>query len=280
MPVIVSLKGGLGNQLFQWASGYALSSKYSKELYIDTSFFDNQPDLNSVRKYSLNKIGINHKIINPGYIVKFFINIAKLTLFIKRIANKLFNSRFDLNGVVIHLFGFIFLYGDFQSERYFVDFSSEIKGLLRGYFREVCKHKIPNSIYKEKKTVIQLRRGDYLLSNNRAILGLLSDTYFSRALQCVDKNSKVYLVSDSDEYLTDVFGSSKEISYYNSGELGDFCLMISADCLIISNSTFAWWAGFLSSNEVIAPNPWYRNLNSDLSNFPIEWRRLNSDFEE
>ena len=203
---------------------------------------------------------------------------ARLILFTKRKINQKFDLHLSSDSVTISLFNFVFLYGDFQSGKYFMGFECEIKDFLRKCFLEACKREVPKNVRKEKKTVVQLRRGDYTLKNNKETIGLLSDTYFNKALKHA-KRENIYLVSDSGEYPVGFFDKKYQISHYSAGELGDFCLMMSADCLIVSNSTFAWWAGFLSGNEVIAPSPWYRELNSDLGKFPSEWRRLNSTFE-
>ena len=40
--IVSKLKGGLANQMFQWAYAKRLSLKYNKDLYIDTSFYQNQ----------------------------------------------------------------------------------------------------------------------------------------------------------------------------------------------------------------------------------------------
>jgi len=59
--IIIKIQGGLCNQLFQWAYGYALSKEH--DVYFDTSFFDNQNIMSpvSIRDYELPKI-INKEI--------------------------------------------------------------------------------------------------------------------------------------------------------------------------------------------------------------------------
>ena len=52
--IIIRLKGGLGNQLFQYAYGIYMSKKYRLPLKFDKSNF-----INSSRKYSLGWFNIN-----------------------------------------------------------------------------------------------------------------------------------------------------------------------------------------------------------------------------
>lgn len=40
--IIVRLWGGLGNQMFQYACGYALAKKNNTNLLLDTRFFTNK----------------------------------------------------------------------------------------------------------------------------------------------------------------------------------------------------------------------------------------------
>lgn len=37
--VTIRIKGGLGNQLFQYAAGYALAKRMNQKLKLDSSFF-------------------------------------------------------------------------------------------------------------------------------------------------------------------------------------------------------------------------------------------------
>ena len=40
--VTIRIKGGLGNQLFQYAAGYALAKRMNQKLKLDSSFFPQQ----------------------------------------------------------------------------------------------------------------------------------------------------------------------------------------------------------------------------------------------
>jgi hypothetical protein len=62
--IIVKVTGGLGNQLFQYALGRALSSRLSCELVLDTSFYPQQ----TLRKYELNKFQIQARLATKSEI--------------------------------------------------------------------------------------------------------------------------------------------------------------------------------------------------------------------
>ena len=53
--ITVRAKGGLGNQLFQYATGYSLAKRLGQEVSIDISFFPQQ----TLRGYKLDKLNLN-----------------------------------------------------------------------------------------------------------------------------------------------------------------------------------------------------------------------------
>ena len=49
---------------------------------------------------------------------------------------------------------------------------------------------------------------------------------------------------------------------------------------IIANSTFSWWAAFLSkSNEVVSPSEFYRVGDRNLERYPMAWRQSASNWD-
>ena len=64
--IIVQLTGGLGNQLFQYAIGRALSSMSKEDLYLDISSYS----WDNIREFSLSSLLINAKIASVDDIIK------------------------------------------------------------------------------------------------------------------------------------------------------------------------------------------------------------------
>ena len=71
--VIVRAKGGLGNQLFQYAAGYSYAMRRNEKLYIDTSFYPRQ----TLRGYKLDKFNTLYESelsTSANLLVKVFCN--------------------------------------------------------------------------------------------------------------------------------------------------------------------------------------------------------------
>ena len=65
--IIVKIYGGLGNQLFQYASAKNLGLKFNHEVFIDKSWYDNIPGSNTKRTYLLDKFRLNEGYLNIKY---------------------------------------------------------------------------------------------------------------------------------------------------------------------------------------------------------------------
>src|SRR5690242_5626379 len=60
--IVVRLKGGLGNQMFQYAAGRRLAQARSVELKLDLSWFDNIGAEETPRRYELKFLNIRETI--------------------------------------------------------------------------------------------------------------------------------------------------------------------------------------------------------------------------
>ena len=79
---------------------------------------------------------------------------------------------------------------------------------------------------------------------------------FSFYEKCIDyaKPSKIYLVTDSpkDSYFSQFDKYNHEI--ISESPWGDFAFISSSDQVCAANSTFSWWAAFLSNaTKIYAP---------------------------
>ena len=86
--IIINLKGGLGNQMFQYAIGYCLSRKKNTSLYFDTRLMEehkiNPPPRNVPRDFDLDVFDIEKKLVknNDLFKVLLFSNNYRIRKFI------------------------------------------------------------------------------------------------------------------------------------------------------------------------------------------------------
>ena len=105
---------------------------------------------------------------------------------------------------------------------------------------------------------VHIRRTDYLNYQGRDIS--LPITYFQQQLDRIDDLDRyqVFFVSDELEFVKKSIRPKPNFHFVANDEITDFQLIQQADIAIISNSTFSWWAAYLSpkNNRVIAPKNW------------------------
>jgi hypothetical protein len=224
----VSLAGGLGNQLFQVAAGYAYAKKYDKNLVLDIS------------KWTA------HQGRSPDqYLNNIFSNFKYSTYHIGSVES-IHEKRFNYDPLPF-INGDVCLHGYFQSLKYFEEYKDEFIELLN----------LPD-VKVEGNLAVHIRRGDYLQFSN---IHLVCDkNYF---LHNISKfpDSKVNIFTDSPEYVKDEFGDNFNIIKSNS-ELTDLTMMSQHDNIICSNSSFSWWASLLGKekNRIIVPKIWFKNF--------------------
>ena len=134
---------------------------------------------------------------------------------------------------------------------------------------------------------IHMRFGDFLDKNIANQYGNLDENYYSKALEFfVDKNSfqdtQIQLFSDDvikgKKILADM--GCERVRTFETDSLRpaeELIIMSKYSKIIISNSTFSWWAGYLAEDSatVIAPNPLMKRSASDLSRSP-NWTYVNA----
>jgi hypothetical protein len=129
--------------------------------------------------------------------------------------------------------------------------------------------------------VIHIRGKDYI--KDRSGIGNLGSLYFSNAIEDANSsNQEVWVFTDDVEHTHRILNPLK-ISYSIIDQHNDLSaietiyLIATAKKIIISNSTFSWWAGYISSNaQVYAPKKWFKEKDDPVDLIPTSWHRLDS----
>lgn len=291
--VITHLIGGLGNQMFQYAAGRALSLAQGVPLYLDTQDFKGYTLHNG---YEMHRIfNIDTQIANTSDIRQVlgwrafdplrrklfhekFVNFRGKNLFV----DSLSAQRFNLEDMP----AYSYLMGNWQSERYFshleqvirADFS--FKKLLLGRNAELS-----DLISKTTAVSLHVRRGDIATNSiSLAIHGLCSLDYYERAIEYIaDKIPKPEFVIFSDDmpwvrenlqvdYPCHYVDHNIGIDSYNDMRLMSLC-----HHHIIANSSFSWWGAWLNPSKekiVVAPQRWFAANYNSTDIVPSSWKQI------
>ncbi|MGM1056998.1 MAG: alpha-1,2-fucosyltransferase [Bacteroidota bacterium] len=278
MKIIIS--GGLGNQMFQYALYKALRDK-GRNVTIDTSLFSYTKMHNG---FELEKcFGLTEQRTNYSswYLLKL------------RAARK-FKLKFIVYNDPLCFKEKIFktkrkyLYGSWQSEKYFDKIEDDIRNLFSFKTIDVENKKIAIEMGNQTSIAVHIRRGDY--SGNDLYAGICTEEYYSKAISLIfdkikyQKRIMFYIFSDDKEFAANFIRKYKvpsKLIEINKGvnSYKDMYLMSNCKHNIIANSSFSWWGAWLNVNPdkiVIAPNRWFGKGSEE--NYkdivPFSWEKI------
>lgn len=293
--VIVKLKGGLGNQLFEYACGrrIAIDNNLPFKLDKETGFINDFYK----RKYSLSPFNIlqnfasahdTEKIsyaLSPALIGKTIRLINKLNPFHKFYSGQERHFHFDQS--ILKPYTKVYLDGHWQSEKYFKTIEDTIR-------REFTIKEKPNAINQQyinkisesNSVSIHIRRVDFV-SDPKTFQthGTCSLEYYYSAIKKIlqrIKNPQFYIFSDDSKWARENLKLNSPTDYITHNGAGkdyeDLRLMSLCKHNILANSTFSWWGGWLNNNPVkivIAPKKWFNKKNVDTKDLiPEEWHTI------
>lgn len=282
MKRIVELKGGAGNQLFQYAFAKSfqivnddLVTLNDKNYYVESIINDPYP-----RDLFLSKLAINLEFERLDI-------RASIPERIKRRLLGDYNVKYSEKKSVFGNNKEEYLDGYWQSPYYFAPvlhlFSSDFS--VRTKFLTTRYHNAVNSI-DDKTICVHVRRGDYTEASLMKNYGLCSGEYFIAAIDRFrheNGGGNVVVFTDQYEKAAPLFDTVEDVSFACNWDLTleeEFELMRQFSYFIISNSTFSWWPAYLETfnnlcKKCIAPYPWFNNssLYCD-SIYPPNWLRL------
>ena len=293
----MQLNGGLGNQLYIVASGLAISKKFGMQLVIESSIYNNY----KLRKILFNKI-FNDIIIEDKSLRLFnksIFNIkSKFFIYIKEKNNGFDNEIFKKLEYKNPIFDY-YLKGYFQSLVYFKNFIPDLKKEFRKninyYNNELSTKRIKRIL--ANSLVFHIRRKDKLHEINKRVYGIVSQEEIIRIINLHYDKKKykyVFLVGDDNSFIKKIKKlCNKKFNVLDSTNLHekksiwtDFYILANCKGLILSNSSFCLWAGYLSNSkyiyypEPIYPKPFHESLKSISKEDIImnEWKKYKINY--
>ena len=176
------------------------------------------------------------------------------------------------------------LIGTWQVEEYF----KKNKALLLKEFNfriptDERNKALINKIKVSNSISIHVRRGDYLSSEYFKSHAVIKDaTYYKDAISYLEKKTSephYFIFSDDTQWVRQNLDlENSTIVDNNSGNKSyiDMYLMSLCKHNIIANSTFSWWGAWLNTNDqkiVIMPDKWLNHIQAP-GIFPSEWIKL------
>lgn len=291
--VIVKLKGGLGNQMFQYAAGKRLALTHKVPFKVDLNYLlgKGRSQKTVSRDYALDlfdtpiEFASDEEIISltRGNLRNLFFPLWKNIFSHQPIVVR--EKYFHFNRTLLQAGSDCYLDGFWQSPKYFDDIFAElsndfkIKAKLLTQTRE-----IEEQIKKTNSICIHVRRGD-LVSKPYQLIEPCNMDYFQKAIAEVAgqvKEPNFFIFSDDIKWCKKNFKIAYPFSIVQvegSNKLAvDFYLMTLCKHFIISNSTFSWWAVWLNKQKeklVVAPMKWFLNEKYNTKDLiPKNWIRI------
>lgn len=268
MKRIIIFKGGLGNQIFQY--GMYTYQRYVKRRDVGYMYRESDHNGFELDKYfdvELKKVGAFYKLL---YWLVWRLNkygILKRFIFFER------GGRPEANDD-------IFVNGYWGNKQYFMH--PYMKLDYKPLPLSERNQRVADLLTSTQSVAIHVRRGDYLLPQNKALFNTLGVDYYRQAIQtCQDRlgtNVRFFFFSDDIEWVkANLPVEQAEYIDWNKGNdsICDMRLMSMASAVVIANSTFSFWAAMLSKRAqlVIGPVHWYAD-GSPRDIFPDDWLKL------
>lgn len=284
----------LGNQLFQWATGFSLAKRHNTKLRLITTNYGR-----SGYFLWLNRFPISADFINPipGLVFEKLTGRPLYTAqrYSTRFGDRRGEDEADQNtGTFRAKFHDLpdgtLLNGMFQSWRYFSDFRTQIREEID--FRNIVHADTTKRLLEEVRSTesvsIHVRRTDYLAPGNRDKYNTCTGSYYEKAIHFMKnryQDARFYVFSDDIYWCKSNF-TGKEFTFCSEtgpqGPLHDFHIMSACRHHIIANSTFSWWSAFLSDaagQTVLCPSIWTLTGDAPISDklypgwIPIETKQ-------
>jgi len=293
--VITHLMGGLGNQMFQYAAGRALALRTASSLKLDLSGFG----VDDRRRFELDKFPIQAVPATKEELAAFGAAGVARSSRLARVAGRVWDMlrpsnshiyrepHFHFDRSAVNLQPPVFLFGHWQSEKYFSDCADAIRReLTPSASLDPENAAMAARIDSANAVSVHVRRGDY--ADNPATNryhGTCTVDYYQRAVAYVSERiqtAHAFVFSDDHTWACRNLQFAIPTTFININGAAegfrDMQLMLRCRHHVIANSSFSWWGAWLSPHAekmVVAPRRWFSATTNDTRDLiPQGWIRL------
>lgn len=249
--IVVNIRGGVGNQLFQYCYAKKEANRLKTELKLDIQYLVNCPKGWTKHEDELvNFEGINEERIigNPNL----------------KVVTENPDHQFRNYNIIDNTF----IDGYWQNEQFCEGIDIKFKPEIENNIKGLC-----GVIKKENSICLHARRGDYLVGGY--FVDLSNTEYYQKAIEIILKeveNPKFYIFSNDKIWVKNYFTFIKQEKYYmENSTIEDLYLMSLCKHNITANSSYSWWGAKLNKNPnkiIIQPNKW--TSKRDISNLKLK----------
>ena len=287
--ITMQLNGGLGNQMFQYAMGRALSLRMDEPLTLDVT----RVNRNMHRSYCLDNFGIEARLLTAKWKRPPKFKSERAQAFANRLmeaigrAGRTRETDFGFNPDFLTVKGNVYLIGYWQCEKYFIDHEATIRDELTLKTQLAAeRQEVEQQIMTTNAVSLHVRRGDYVSSPSiNAKLGTFTPEWFGEAMRRMTNHVETpvfYVFSDDPAWVRDNIRSDHPLVFVDPQDDGkdweDMALMSRCRSHIIANSSFSWWGAWLNGRpdkHVIAPARWFASPELEGKDIvPERWERL------
>jgi hypothetical protein len=294
--IVVTVMGGLGNQMFQYATGRALSERTGRRLVLDTTMMPSgAPPY--VRAFLLHGLPIDGRtrvigrtlgaLAGTGSRMQPFVADVRAVLrgaLRRRTVSEPAHGHgpaVDLRTIPDRL---AILYGYWQSPAYFEDSAALIRReLLPPIADDSAVAQLLRRLDQHDIIAVHARRGDYATLDHVArVFGTLDADHFvtmgTRIAEQCDRPAMVVLCEDTDWAKRHIRFDAPTFYAEESAPLSaveGMALLSRAQHHVLSNSSYSWWGAWLADHPdqmVIRPRRWFSDEAIDeTSRWPDDW---------
>jgi hypothetical protein len=290
--LIVRLNGFAGNQLFQIANALAKANENDKIL-LDGYVF-NRTNFS----YGLNDFLKDDSISFPKtFFEKVILNFSRFIFLLSRKFPRLIQQSLGIVNEKSTLYSNDYYYsnilrinyiqGNWMSEKYFPKQDVIQKYIELKFFENIAyEYSLLNELHC---VAVHIRLGDYLDSKYKNDLFVCNEDYFYNAMsyceEVLGKNISFFIFTNSDADFNYIKSSWTKLNGFNLKRLSsrtfqeDIFAMSLFKNIILSNSTFSWWADYLSVHNkkeklVLAPKKWNNGVYPMNDIYQKHWKKI------
>lgn len=265
--IMVKIKGGLGNQLFQYAFGRQMAARLETDMFLDLSWYNN-PYFD--RRYLLDNFNIHY-------------NRHAAAFPAKRYAEQ--TTQFDES--VLNLSGDVYFEGYWQSDRYFANISTILLSelTLRVPLNEQNQKTADLICQTENSVCIHVRHGRDILIQPEFVK-VCSPSYYNSCIEYISRrfiSPKFFVFSDDAGWAAFNLVHNPSLIFITQNDEHnahlDLYLMSLCKHHIIPASTLSWWSAWQASKRndggiILRPDTFYNIMTNrnETDLFPPAWK--------